>query len=138
MQLGAKKGPWEIELKIPQKHIGQVLRGFERIPEGERARRRLRAPSPTRRRCSRASSTATASPARPTPTARTDDAEPVVLAYVRIDGDDIPEDYRADIASLISGTEVRAKIHCGNARAGYSLFYGVWEFLYEKVVFYLF
>ena len=60
------------------------------------------------------------------------DAEPVVIAYVRIDGEDIPRDYRANLQELISGTEVRAKINCGPARAGYSLFYGVWEFLNEK------
>ena len=44
----------------------------------------------------------------------------------------------ASVKGAVSGTEVRAKVRCGNHRAGYSLFYGVWEFLYEKVVFYLF
>ena len=39
---------------------------------------------------------------------------------------------------LVSGTEVASKIRCGNHRMGYSLFYGVWEFIYEKVLFFLF
>ena len=39
---------------------------------------------------------------------------------------------------LTSGVAVTAKIRCGSAPAGYSLFYGVWEFLYEKVWFFLF
>ena len=37
---------------------------------------------------------------------------------------------------LIAGTEVHAKVRCGNHALGYSLFYGVWEFLYEKVIFF--
>jgi hypothetical protein len=37
---------------------------------------------------------------------------------------------------LLSGTEVHSRIRCGNRPMGYSLFYGVWEFLYEKVVFF--
>jgi hypothetical protein len=35
---------------------------------------------------------------------------------------------------LLTSVGVRAKINCGDRAAGYSLFYGVWEFLYEKVV----
>ena len=41
-------------------------------------------------------------------------------------------------AAFSSGRGVRAKIVCGDYAAGYSLFYGVWEFLYEKVVFFFF
>jgi len=32
----------------------------------------------------------------------------------------------------VTDTEVHAKVRCGNRAMGYSLFYGVWEFLYEK------
>jgi hypothetical protein len=31
---------------------------------------------------------------------------------------------------------VVAKVRCGDHAMGYSLFYGVWEFIYEKVVFF--
>ena len=34
------------------------------------------------------------------------------------------------------GTEVHGKIHCDDHAMGYSLFYGVFEFVYEKVVFF--
>jgi len=61
-----------------------------------------------------------------------------VLAYVDIEDPAISPDYRIKREQLVSGAEVRAKVRCGNARAGYALFYGVWEFLYEKVVFFLF
>ena len=138
MQLGAKNGPWEIELKIPQKHIGQVLRGFEGIPEGEALEVNflLKSENSTllKGKLYRNRIAGEANPNREDST----EAEPVVIAYVRIDGEDIPEGYRADLSKLISGTEVSAKIDCGKAKAGYALFYGVWEFMYEKVVFYLF
>ena len=62
--------------------------------------------------------------------------EPVVSARVRIDGSDIPESDRIPRELLLNGTEVRAKIRCGNRKMGYSLFYGVWEFAYEKIGFF--
>ena len=55
---------------------------------------------------------------------------------MRIEGDDIPADDRVPRGLLLTGTEVHAKVRCGNRRMGYSLFYGVWEFFYEKVVFF--
>ena len=137
LQLGVKKGPWEIELKIPQKHIGQVLRGYEHIPEGEALEVNFILRSdPTTKLKGKLFRNRIAGEANPNREEATD-AEPVVIAYVRIDGEDIPKEYRANLPRLISGTEVTAKIDCGPARAGYSLFYGVWEFLYEKVVFYV-
>ena len=65
-----------------------------------------------------------------------DEPEPIVRAWVRIDGKDIPEDSRLPLDLLLSGTEVHAKIRCGDRAMGYSLFYGVWEFIYEKIIFF--
>src|SRR5262249_13193814 len=62
--------------------------------------------------------------------------EPVVLAWVQIDTDDIPVDYRLPPELLLTGTEVHARVRCGNRAMGYSLFYGVWEWVFEKVVFF--
>ena len=64
------------------------------------------------------------------------ESEPVVIATVRIEGPDIPAADRLPRELLLTGTEVHAKVRCGNHRMGYSLFYGVWEFLYEKVIFF--
>ena len=64
------------------------------------------------------------------------ESEPVITATVRIDGDDIPAADRLPRDLLLTGTEVHAKVRCGNHAMGYSLFYGVWEFMYEKVVFF--
>ena len=59
----------------------------------------------------------------------------MVRASVRIDGPDIPESERLPRELLVTGSEVHAKVRCGTCRAGYALFYGVWEFVYEKVLF---
>ncbi len=59
--------------------------------------------------------------------------EPVVLCSVRITGKDIPEDDQIPRGLLVTGTEVHAKVLCGKHKLGYSLFYGVWEFVYEKM-----
>lgn len=138
MRLGAKQGPWELELKIPQKHIGQVRKAFFRLGRDKPLDVDFLLLSETttmyKGKLYLARIAGEATP-------KTDDAqdnEPHVLAYVRIEGDDIEDGYRVDSGRLTSGTEVRVKVRCGNARAGYALFYGVWEFLYEKVVFFLF
>jgi hypothetical protein len=138
LRLGVKEGPWEIELKIPQKHIGQIQRALHKLKENETLEVDfLLRSDPTRRWTGRLSADRIAGEANPN---RDDnnESEPVVLAYVRIDGDDIPEAYRLPRDLLLSGAEVHAKVRCGDQRMGYSLFYGVWEFVYEKVIFFLF
>jgi hypothetical protein len=37
---------------------------------------------------------------------------------------------------LVTDVGVRTRIRGGDHSMGYSLFYGVWEFLYEKVIFF--
>jgi hypothetical protein len=59
-----------------------------------------------------------------------------VLASVRISGPGIAKDDELPPELLVTGTVVHAKIRCGNRSMMYSLFYGVWEFFYEKVVFF--
>jgi hypothetical protein len=133
-----KVSDWEIELKIPQKHIGQVYKAYERLKpgqdldvdiilkgtiwpsfKGKLARNKI---------------------ARESMPNKDDnnESEPVTLAWVRISGKDIPEAYRMGPANLLAGEQSRTRIRCGDRPMGYSLFYGVWEFLYENVVFRLF
>jgi hypothetical protein len=135
LRLGAKDGPWELELKIPQKHIGQVLHAFERNKTNELDVDFLVRTDPTRKFKGKLSRDKIAGEANPS---RDDnnESEPVVIAYVRIDDDSIDPAYHLPPELLLSGTEVHAKIRCGDHKMGYSLFYGVWEFLYEKVVFF--
>jgi hypothetical protein len=135
LRLGAKDGPWEIELKIPQKHIGQVLYAFEQLKTDVLDVDFLVRTDPTRTFKGKLYRDKIAGEANPS---RDDnnESEPVVIAYVNIDEKNIPAEYRLPQELLLSGAEVHAKVRCGNHAMGYSLFYGVWEFLYEKVVFF--
>jgi hypothetical protein len=137
---GAKLSQWEIEVKIPQKNVGQVLRALKALEDkGEKAELDvdlLLTTQPTalyRGKLRREKIAAQANPNKD----NHDEPEPVVMAWVRIDGDDIPEGYRLSPSDLVTGAEVHTRVRCGNHAMGYSLFYGVWEFTFEKVVFYL-
>jgi hypothetical protein len=135
LRLGAKDGPWEIELRIPQKHISQVLRAYERNGGQALDIDFLLRSDPTRHYRGKLYRDKIASEAVPNRDEK-DESEPEVLAFASIDDPSIDLAYRLSRESLTSGTEVHAKIRCGKERLGYSLFYGVWEFIYEKVVFF--
>lgn len=135
LRVGAKDGHWEIELKIPQKHVGQVLHAFERLKVDELDVDFLLRTDPTRKFKGKLSRDKIAGEANPSKDDN-NESEPVVIAFVRIDEGDIDPAYQLPPELLVANTEVRAKIRCGNHAMGYSLFYGVWEFLYEKVVFF--
>ncbi|HZT82369.1 MAG TPA: efflux RND transporter periplasmic adaptor subunit, partial [Gemmataceae bacterium] len=137
LRLGHTEGPWEIELKIPQKHIGQVLQAFADQGKDELDVDLLLKSEPTRTYKGKLHRGKIAGEANPNKD-ENNESEPVVLAWVRIDGDDIPPEDRIPQGAKqrVTGTEVHAKIRCGNHKMGYSLFYGVWEFFFEKVVFF--
>jgi hypothetical protein len=135
LRIGDRDRGWEVELKIPHRHVGQVLEAFA---GGDAAAELdvdlLVLSAPTRvfkGKLARQQLAAAASPDRDG-----DGAEPVVRAAVRLDGPDIAEADRIPRDLLVSGTEVHAKIRCGDCRLGYGLFYGVWEWFYEKVLFF--
>jgi hypothetical protein len=136
LRLGNKAGRWEVEIKIPQKHIGQVLYAFDYLNTDKLDVDLIVRSDPThtyRGVLERGKIANQADPHKDD----NNEAEPVVLAWVRIAGDDIPEGMRVPEKLMqTSDTEVKAKIRCGRHKMGYSLFYGVWEFFYEKVVFF--
>jgi hypothetical protein len=134
LRLGAKDGPWEIELKIPQKHIGQILKAYERLNVDELDVDFLVRSDPTRKFKGKLARHKIAGEANPNRDEK-DEAEPVVLAFARISGPGIEPDDALSRELMLSGADVHAKVRCGDHRMGYALFYGVWEFLYEKVVF---
>jgi hypothetical protein len=133
---GPRVGDWEIELRILQKNIGQVLAAYPpNDPKAELDVDLLLLSSPTRTfkgKLARNKISAEATPARDD----NNEQEPVVTAWVRIDGADIPEGDRLPPELLLTDTEVHAKIRCGKHALGYTLFYGVWEWTYEKIVFF--
>ncbi len=138
--LKPKLSEWEIEIKIPQKHVGQVLHAFSR--QNELDVDILLMNEPTHVYTGKLRRDKLAWEAKPNKDAH-DEPEPVLSGYVRISPikingvDDIPEASQVPPDLLVTGTEVHTKIRCGNHAMGYSLLYGVWEFLFEKVVFYM-
>ena len=131
-----KLSDWEIELKIPQKHVGQVLSAFQRLKGGEELDVDILLTSePTRMYKGKLSRNKIAAEATPNKDDN-NESEPVTMAWVRISGAGIPPVDQVPPEMLLAGLDVRTKIRCGNRAMGYSLFYGVWEFLYEKVVFF--
>jgi len=135
IKLGDTAGPWEIELKIPQKHIGQVLNAFQYL-DTDKLEVDINVRSETTKTFRGILSKDRVGGEAKEHRDDNNEPEPVMYVYVRIEGDDIPADMQLPRNLLVSGVEVHAKIRCGNHRMGYSLFYGVWEFLYEKVIFF--
>ncbi|MBI2803617.1 MAG: hypothetical protein HYX68_01370 [Planctomycetes bacterium] len=130
-----KIADWEIELKIPQKHVGQVNRAFESIPPGKELDVDilfLSEPTRSYRAKLRKDKIAKQASAEKNDN---NEAEPVVMASARLHGKDIPAGEQVPARLLLSGSGIHTRIRCGDRPMGYSLFYGVWEFAYEKVVF---
>jgi hypothetical protein len=135
LRVGFKEGQWEIELKIPQKHIGQVLAAFGNDEDKELDVDILLRSEPTKiykGKLARNKIAGEATRERD----ENNESEPVVLAWVRIDGAGIADQDKIPADRRVTETEVHAKIRCGDHRLGFSLFYGVWEFIYEKIVFF--
>lgn len=131
-----KLGDWEIELKIPQKHIGQVLKAFSTDDKKAELDVDLLLVSEPTAKYKGKLRRDRISPQAVNDRDAHDEPEPIVRAWVRVDGKDIPEESRLPVHLLVSGTEVHSRIRCGDRPMGYSLFYGLWEFLYEKVMFF--
>lgn len=133
-----KVSDWEIMLKIPQKHVGQVRRAFENLPPNAELDVDVLVMTQPDAGSFRAKlrKDKIAQQAEP----QKDDnneAEPMVIAWARIHpiDDDIPANLQIPPSLLLSGAEVHTRIRCGNHAMGYALFYGVFEFAYEKAIF---
>ena len=126
---------WEIELKIPQKHAGQILRAYKtHAADDELWVDFLLSSSPTQTFKGKLTRTNIAYEANPD-NQNPNQPEPILIARVRVSSkrSDIPEGYRLTPELLVTGTEVRSRVRCGNRAMGYSLFYGVHEFIRETL-----
>lgn len=133
--IGDKNSGFEVELKVPHKHMGRVLLAFD--PDDPRDRLDvdlLLLTVPTRTFKGMLPRNKIGGEATPNKDNATD-TEPVLYASVELDDPGIPEDAKVPADFLVPGTEVHAKVRCGDVRLGYALFYGVWEFFHEKVVY---
>jgi hypothetical protein len=137
IRLGDKSGRWELELKVPQKHVNQMLRAFDVHETGDPKLLVdiLVTSKPTEVYKGVLFKSQISGEAVPNKDDH-NETNPVVVAYVSLDDPAIPEELRVPPDLLVTGVEVHAKIRGQNHAMGYSLFYGLWEFLYEKVVFF--
>lgn len=143
IRFGNLEGDWRVELKIPQRNVGQVLKAFATpgmhfvdkdgkpyldvdvllASEGDRS---------YRGRLYRDGIAGEAVPNRDDHS----ENEPIVTANVKLNLADIPLEMQIDPAKFTTGLEVRTRIRCGHHSLGYTLFHGVWEWFYEKVIFF--
>ncbi|HXD88159.1 MAG TPA: efflux RND transporter periplasmic adaptor subunit [Urbifossiella sp.] len=143
-RVGNIEGTWQVELKIPQRNVGQIMRAFTdpKLHKEEPDTKRkyldvdvmLRS-MPDSRYLGRLYKDDIAAEAVPNKNEH-DENEPVVTAYIKLNLDDIPQAKRIPEKQFVSGLEVSTRIRCGDHALGYSLFHGVWEWFYEKVVFF--
>jgi len=135
LRVGNTAGAWQIEMKIPQKHVSQLLRAYKTSDPNEPLDVDVLVTSNQtttyRGRLYRRDISAEA-------VQNKDDhneSEFVVYAYVRVNDPDMPAEDHIPEQDLTTGVEVHARIRCGNHSMGYSLFHGAWEFFYEHVIF---
>ena len=147
LRVGNLEGIWHIELKIPQRSVGQVLRAFadpatykvEKHPtKGDRKYLDVdvllssQTDTSYRGRLYRDEMAAQAEPNKN----EHDENEPVITAYVKLNLPGIPPEQRVPSDMFVTGLEVRTRIRCGPHPTGYTLFHGVYEWFYEKVIFF--
>jgi biotin carboxyl carrier protein len=125
LRLAAVTGPWEVELFIPERDAGLLREALVREPSGELVVDLLVTNDPHRvysgkiRRGALGGETVTQN-------------DKVVLpAHVTIEDRALLQ----QLEQMPVGVEVRARIHCGHAPAGYVWFNEIWTFLYEKFLF---
>ncbi len=147
LRVGNLQGPWQVELKIPQRNMGQILKAFTDpklyLVENRTGRKYLDvdvllSSQPETSYLGRLYKDDISAQAVPSKTDH-DETEPVVTAYVKLnlDGPDgIPQDRWVPAEQFVTGLEVRTRIRCGDHPLGYSMFHGVYEWFYEKVIFF--
>ena len=144
LRIGNLEGFWHIELKIPQRNIGQIMKAFADADlhkiDPITGRKYLDvdvllSSQPETSYGGRLYRDDIAAQAVPNKNEH-DENEPVVTAYVKLNLMDFDPDKMVPLEQFVTGLEVRTKIRCGKHPLGYSLFHGVWEWFYEKVVFF--
>jgi hypothetical protein len=132
LRIGEINGAWEIEIRIPEKHIGQVRKAFKTNDPDEEIDVDLKLQSYPNATFRGKLAQKKIAPAAVPNKDEHNETEPVVYAYVRITGDDIPADEQIPRNLYLTGVEVKANIRCGKHAMGYSLFYGLIEFVNQK------
>jgi biotin carboxyl carrier protein len=116
--------PWEIELLIPEGHIGPIRQALRQAPAGRVAVDLLLASQPNR--------TYQGWLERDGLGGETTVKDNAVMLPARVR---IGRDLAAQLGEMPVGVEVRAKVHCGDRAVAYVWFFELAEFFYEHVVF---
>jgi hypothetical protein len=133
LKIGDLNGAWEVEIKIPEKNIGQVMKAFKNpYDPNEELTVDLKLQSHPLQTFQGKLARGKIAPEAVPDKDEHNETEPVVYARVRVRGDDIPIAKQIPVGLKLAGMEVSGRVRCGKHSMGYSLFYGVWEFLNEK------
>lgn len=150
VRVGNLDGTWRLELKIPQRNMGQVLKAFATpgmhkivvVDPNDRSKDRpyldvdvLLASEGDRGYLGRLYRDGLAGEAVPNRDDHSEN-EPIVTANVMLNLADFPPELRINETKFLTGLEVRTRIRCGEHSLGYAWFHGVWEWFYEKVIFF--
>ncbi|MGL4421766.1 MAG: hypothetical protein ACRCZF_13950, partial [Gemmataceae bacterium] len=142
LRVGYVEGIWHVTLKIPQRNIGHIMKAFDdaKLHKVEGTRKYLDVDllltndSDTKR-----SGRLYMDQIAPEAVPNRDDhneSEPVVLAKCAINLSDFATERQIPRSLFVTGQEVHVRIRCGEYPLGYSLFHGVYEWFYEKVIFF--
>jgi biotin carboxyl carrier protein len=130
MQIADTEGPWEIVIKIPEAHVGHIRDALNKLKPGEFLWVDiLLASHPDRTYKGKLYPSGLAGEAV------VESNETSLEARVELDPDSFT---REELNTMLVGAEAKIKVRCGNRPVGYVLFYELWEFFYERVVFWLF
>lgn len=125
LRIARVDGPWEIELLIPEGHIGPIREALRRSPDGSLEVDLLLASHPQQTFQGRLYRGGLGGETI------VKDNVVVLPARVRV----IDRALLAQRRAMPVGVEVRAKIRCGRHALGYVWFFDLVEFFYEHVVF---
>jgi multidrug efflux pump subunit AcrA (membrane-fusion protein) len=125
LRIARVRGPWEVELNIPEGHLGPIREGLRRAPGGFLEVDLLLTSHPNQTFRGRLDADGLGGETV------VKDNNVVLPARVRI----TDRDLLAQLKTLPVGVEVRAKVHCGYRALGYVWFFDLLEFFYEHVWF---
>lgn len=125
LRIAAVKGPWEIELLIPERNVGPIREGLIHSEAGFVEVDLLLASQPHRTYKGRLYKDGLGGETKVV------DNAVVLPARVRI----VDEELIQQVESMPVGVEVRSKVHCGPHSVGAVWFHELGEFFYEHVIF---
>jgi hypothetical protein len=135
LRLGNRAGPWDLELRIPQRHVARVLAALDASPldQGLTVEFVVQTSPSTVFRATLTRDRIACEAEEDRTSSRS--LEPTVTAFARVEDPGADGGGRPATGLLVAGADVRARIRCGDRSLGYVLFHDAWEFVKEKAAF---